>query len=258
MSTDFIEPMIIQLYEIQTPQEAEQVAALGVDHCGSVILDAAHWCDAGLRETVRCIQNAGARSSLIPLFGDRDTILRTIDYYRPDIVHFCDAIGTGPDGCRESLQLQQAVRTACPQLQLMRSLPIAPPGSADRIDTLGLARLFEPVSDWFLTDTFLVGEPLNSASDNAQPVQGFIGITGRTCDWPMARRLVESAGIPVILAGGIGPDNVAAGIERVRPAGVDSCTGTNAVDDNGRSVRFRKDPDKVRRLVQAVRRTETI
>jgi len=89
-----------------------------------------------------------------------------------------------------------------------------------------------------------------------QPVQGFIGITGRCCDWDVAAELAAQSPIPVILAGGISPDNVAAGIRQVRPAGVDSCTGTNRRDAGGRPVRFKKDLEKVRQLVAAVRRAE--
>ena len=63
---------------------------------------------------------------------------------------------------------------------------------------------------------------------NDQPVEGFVGITGKTCDWIAARRLVESSRIPVILAGGLSPENVYEGILAIRPAGVDSCTLTNA------------------------------
>jgi phosphoribosylanthranilate isomerase len=65
-----------------------------------------------------------------------------------------------------------------------------------------------------------------------------------------------SCRIPVILAGGISPDNVAEGIRRVRPAGVDSCTRTNALDKKGVPIRFKKDLQQVRRLVSAVRETE--
>ncbi|MBU0986084.1 MAG: hypothetical protein KKH68_02430, partial [Proteobacteria bacterium] len=89
-----------------------------------------------------------------------------------------------------------------------------------------------------------------------QPVKGFVGITGQTCDWGMAVKLVESSSIPVILAGGISPENVFDGIITVRPAGVDSCTGTNATDSAGRSIRFTKDFDKVKQFVEAVRRAE--
>ena len=69
----------------------------------------------------------------------------------------------------------------------------------------------------------------------------------------MARRPVEFSKIPVILAGGISPLNVEQGIAQVQPAGVDSCTGTNAVDDKGGPIRFKKDPRKVKSLIGGAR-----
>jgi phosphoribosylanthranilate isomerase len=110
------------------------------------------------------------------------------------------------------------------------------------------------VSDFFLTDTLLSDEQAPDA-DN-QPVQGFVGITGQTCNWETARELVTVSRIPVFLAGGISPENVAEGIMQVRPAGVDSCTRTNATDHRGLPIRFRKDPGKVKKLVDAVREAE--
>jgi phosphoribosylanthranilate isomerase len=67
----------------------------------------------------------------------------------------------------------------------------------------------------------------------------------------VARDLVQASRIPVILAGGIGPANARQGIEAVAPAGVDSCTRTNALDAGGNPIRFKKDPEKVRALIQA-------
>ena len=58
------------------------------------------------------------------------------------------------------------------------------------------------------------------------------------------------------MAGGISPENVAEGIRRVKPAGVDSCTRTNALDKNGVPIRFKKDLQRVKRLVHAVREAE--
>ena len=131
----------------------------------------------------------------------------------------------------------------------MRSIPIGLPGKAGECPTLELASAFERHSDLFLTDTLITNR-----GDDHQPVRGFIGITGRTCDWQEARKLVEQSHVPVILAGGIGPENVAAAIEAVKPWGVDSCTGTNLTDDRGQPVRFRKDLERVAQMVTAVRR----
>lgn len=52
-----------------------------------------------------------------------------------------------------------------------------------------------------------------------------IGGTGKTCDWEKARTLVKSLKTPILLAGGLTPDNVAAAIEQVRPWGVDVSSG---------------------------------
>lgn len=248
-----VQKPIVQIYEIQTPQEAEGTIADGVDHIGSVVLSSEDWKDPTLRETVRLVQSSGKVSSLIPLFSDLDAIRRVLDYYQPDIIHFCESLplqAAPADACNTLLINQNAIRLAYPGLEIMRSVPIAKPGFAQAVPTLGLAAAFEPLSNYFLTDTLLLP---TAAASVKQPVNGFVGITGETCDWQLARALVLQARIPVILAGGLSPENVKAAIALVEPAGVDSCTATNQVDEQGRSIRFRKDRVRVRHFVQAAR-----
>jgi phosphoribosylanthranilate isomerase len=248
-------PLLVQIYEIQTPDEAELMIELGVDHVGSVLLDQGNLKIGALRETMDMVATSPARSSLIPLFNDVPRVLEALDYYRPDIVHFCENLQNGVHHdslVHRLVDLQWQIKQHFPDTRIMRSIPIprkADPASRHWLD---LARRFEPCSDFFLTDTLLGSETL--PSDQDQPVEGFVGITGQTCDWQIAGQLVEYSGIPVILAGGISPDNVGAGIEQVHPAGVDSCTLTNAVDDNGRPIRFQKDPARVKAFVTAVRK----
>ncbi len=248
--------MIVQIYEVQTPTEAEKLMELGVDHIGSVIVSQEAWKLQLIRDTINMIDGSSVQSSLIPLFSNLDTILSTLDYYKPDIVHFCEDITLKNGGwgtCEELILLQENVKKRFPEIKIMRSIPISQSGINDNVATIELARLFEPVSDYFLTDTLLVKE---SGSSNNQPVKGFVGITGQTCDWDIAAKLVESSRIPVILAGGISPDNVFDGIMHVRPAGVDSCTRTNVVDSEGCLIRFKKDIGKVKRFVDETRRAE--
>ena len=52
-----------------------------------------------------------------------------------------------------------------------------------------------------------------------------IGGTGKTCDWNKARALVESLGTPILLAGGLNPENVDEAIRVVKPWGVDISSG---------------------------------
>lgn len=52
-----------------------------------------------------------------------------------------------------------------------------------------------------------------------------LGGTGRRHDWRISRAIVEALDVPVFLAGGLNPDNVAEAIETVRPFGLDVCSG---------------------------------
>lgn len=227
---------------------------LGVDHVGSVLLSPQHLQDPSLKEAVAVVQAAGGKSSLIPLFHDPEQIAQAIRYYLPDIIHFCETLpvnGSPHPEVSAILERQKSIRRRFPHIQIMRSIPIGQAGNGANIPSLALAALFEPFSDWFLTDTLLSSGAQTCVED--QPVNGFVGITGQTCDWSVARDLVQASRIPVILAGGIGPANARQGIEQVAPAGVDSCTRTNALDAGGKPIRFKKDPEKVRALVMAAR-----
>ncbi|MEZ4528218.1 MAG: hypothetical protein R2941_20085 [Desulfobacterales bacterium] len=249
--------MIVQIYEIQTKAEAEKMLDLGADHTGSVLLSETEWKKPEIRDTISFVTHAGAVSSLIPLFCKADTVFRALDYHRPGIVHFCDSLADAKgifEKCSEFVCLQEEVKKRFPDMRIMRSIPVARPGMGHQIPSLELAKRFEPVSDFFLTDTLIL--PAGDSGAAEQPVSGFVGITGKICDWEIAAELVRVSRIPVILAGGLGPDNVRGGILHTSPAGVDSCTGTNAADEKGRPIRFRKDPEKVRRFVEAVRKTE--
>ena len=52
-----------------------------------------------------------------------------------------------------------------------------------------------------------------------------LGGTGRVHDWETSRAIREAVGVPVFLAGGLQPGNVASAIATVRPFGVDLCSG---------------------------------
>jgi phosphoribosylanthranilate isomerase len=52
-----------------------------------------------------------------------------------------------------------------------------------------------------------------------------LGGTGRTHDWAVSRRIREAVPVPIFLAGGLRPENVAEAIRAVEPFAVDVCTG---------------------------------
>ncbi len=239
---------IVQIYEIQTPDEAEALIGLGVDHIGSVVLSESEWKNPVLKETIRRVARSSSQSSLIPLFNTPKRVFQVLEYYQPDIVHFCESLADGngiSDSCKILIELQKSVQKYFPEIRIMRSVPIAQTGMAYLVPSLEIAKIFEPYSDFFLTDTLMIR--------SEQPVQGFVGITGTTCDHDLAAQLVRQSTIPVILAGGLSPGNVADAILHTRPAGADSCTATNATDHRGKPIRFKKDMEKVRRFVEQCR-----
>ncbi|MCK5849620.1 MAG: phosphoribosylanthranilate isomerase [Kiritimatiellae bacterium] len=77
-------------------------------------------------------------------------------------------------------------------------------------------------------------------------VRGMYGGTGVTADWGMAAEFAVKH--PVILAGGLNPDNIADGIKNVRPLGVDSASGVE-------SVPGKKDLKKVQEFIKRARQS---
>ena len=65
-------------------------------------------------------------------------------------------------------------------------------------------------------------------SGNPGAVVKELGGTGRTHDWRISRAIVERCDLPVYLAGGLTPENVAAAVAAVRPFGVDVCSGVRS------------------------------
>lgn len=88
---------------------------------------------------------------------------------------------------------------------------------------------FKDVADYILLDTFVEGEQ---------------GGTGKTFDWNLVSELTED--IPLILSGGLNPDNVRGAIEAVKPYGVDVSSGV----EKSPGI---KDFEKITNFVHAVR-----
>ena len=241
--------MIVQIYEIQSPQEAEKCIELGVNHLGSVILRRAEWRVPALRESIRLSEGTSVKNSVIPLFQESDTLYRALDYYRPHYVHLCDSL-TDEEGQERDftgfLEYQSDLKKKFPEIGIIRSIPVPEKDGPSDFPSVKIAGSFESLTDVFLIDTWLENEP----------VTGYIGITGKTADREIAGNLVIQSEIPVLLAGGLSPANVYEAIMKVMPAGADSCSETNQKDGKGTPIRFKKDFKKVARFVIEVRRAE--
>jgi phosphoribosylanthranilate isomerase len=145
-----------------------------------------------------------------------------------DQVRTFKTVHVAPDG---RVRLPRPLEGGAPPLPPLRSAP-PPPGQSAKPDLSGeigaYLRGLEDAADFLLLDSAAPGKA---------------GGTGLTHNWSNARATKELVGIPLILAGGLTPGNVAQAVTEVDPWGVDVASGVEAAPG-------RKDPAKMKLFVQ--------
>jgi phosphoribosylanthranilate isomerase len=129
-------------------------------------------------------------------------------------IQLCDAL---PSGAIAKL------RKALPGISLVQVIHVLDDSSIAEAQAAALA------FDALLLDS---GNPMLAVKE--------LGGTGRIHDWTLSAEIVKKSRVPVFLAGGLNPENVAEAIRAVRPFGVDLCTGvrTNGALDERKLARF--------------------
>jgi len=216
--------MLVQIYEVASAQEAAALFRMGVDHIGVLVGDGSFPRELSVASALEIGASVEPPSRLCALFLSADIarVAEAVRQLRPSIVH----LGAAPDllGPQEVWALKRAIGT----YPIMRSVPVTGP------ESLGVARSYEGIADFVLLDSY-------SANDRQ------IGALGVTHDWNISRQIARSLTTPVVLAGGLGPDNVAEANRTVRPAGVDAKTKTDKAGTHA------KDLEKVRAFVAAAK-----
>lgn len=216
--------MLVQIYEIASAQEAAALFRMGVDHIGVLVGDGSFPRELSVASALEIGASVAPPSRLCALFLSADIarVAEAVRQLRPSIVH----LGAAPDllGPQEVWALKRAIGT----YPIMRSVPVTGP------ESLGVARSYEGIVDFVLLDSYSVNDRQ-------------IGALGVTHDWNISRQIARSLTTPILLAGGLGPDNVAEAIRVVRPAGVDAKTKTDKAGTHA------KDLAKVRAFVAAAK-----
>ncbi len=205
--------MLVQIYETTTPDEAAALAQMGVDHVGVLV----GWGEFSREVSPQRAATIFARlpnrtkGSALLLSGEIAAIVDLIETASPGIIH----LGAAPE-CL-SVEAVRALKERYPTKELMRSIPVVDQGS------LALARAYDGIADWLLLDSHKPGDTQ-------------IGAAGRTHDWHLSQWIASAVATPVLLAGGLGPENIQAAIRTVRPAGVDSKSWTDRPDGRGKDL----------------------
>jgi phosphoribosylanthranilate isomerase len=205
--------MLVQIFEVQTPEEAAALVRLGVDHIGVLVGDGAFPRELSITQTnaIFAAVPAGHKRVALSLSADLEQVARVVGETKPNIVQLQAEVDDFPVG------MTRALKARFPRTPIIRAIPVIDETSME------IAASYKGVADFLLLDTY--------DTSTRQ-----FGALGRVHDWSLSRRIVDDVGIPVILAGGLGADNVAAAIAAVRPAGVDSKTKTDHPNGGGKDL----------------------
>jgi phosphoribosylanthranilate isomerase len=202
----------------------------GADHLG-VVLDVA-W-------SVRSLTVETA-TPIFRKFGDRTFLLlfdRSPDDGMLDAVQALNPCAIQLTG-RETPETAGAIRSAVGR-PVYKSIHLPPMGEG----TPDMAPIVDSMKKYAAAkvDGFI----LDTSSG------GMYGGTGKRSDWAMAARLVSASPLPVFLAGGISPDNVAEAMKIPGIYGIDLASGVE-------SAKGKKSEEKVIRLFEEIRRAVLI
>ena len=141
----------------------------------------------------------GVSSFLLTCKQDAASIIDQQRRLRVNTIQICDRL---PDGAHQEL------REALPGVSLVQVVHVTGPESVE--EAIAVAAHVDAV----LLD-----------SGNQSLAIKELGGTGRTHDWSLSRQIREAIDVPLFLAGGLKPENVAAAIREVQPFGIDVCSG---------------------------------
>lgn len=150
------------------------------------------------------VRHVDTRVATVLLTSRQDAagIGRQLDLIRPTVVQLVDALTD---------HQYMDLRASHPRAALMQVIHVR---DADAVrEATHVARFVDAI----LLDS---GNPSAAVRE--------LGGTGRVHDWGISRRIRDAVELPVFLAGGLRPTNVADAIAAVRPHGVDVCSGVRS------------------------------
>jgi phosphoribosylanthranilate isomerase len=224
----------IKICGIRSPEEIELAAFYGADAVGfitEVPVESPRKLDSDTAASLvsrvpRCLD-----SVLVIMPENSARALELIEKVRPDIVQIHSMLPLS------ELEIIKE-KTDIPIIKTL-SVPAQDETSRDKIDNSTLIfDLLEQVS--LLEETAVADSILLDTGKS-----GKTGGTGCVHDWNLSRRIADETRIPLILAGGLMPENVQEAIRTVSPYAVDTASGVETCG--------KKDALKIKSFIEEVR-----
>ena len=155
--------------------------------------------DEDLIAEIASVVPPGVASFLLTCRQDVRSIIDQQRRLGVNTIQICDRL---EDGTYHDL------RSALPGISIVQVIHVTGPESVDEAQSI--ARHVDAIL-------------LDSGNQSLQVKE--LGGTGRTHDWSLSRRIRETIEVPLFLAGGLRPDNVAEAVCTVQPYGIDVCSG---------------------------------
>ena len=224
----------IKICGIRSPEEIELAAFYGADAVGfitEVPVESPRKLDSETAASLvsrvpRCLD-----SVLVIMPENYAMALELIEKVRPDIVQIHSMLPLS------ELEIIKE-KTDIPIIKTL-SVPAQDETSRDKIDNSTLIfDLLEQVS--LLEETAVADSILLDTGKS-----GKTGGTGCVHDWNLSRRIADETRLPLILAGGLRPENVQEAIRAVSPYAVDTASGVETCG--------KKDALKIKSFIEEVR-----
>ena len=168
---------------------------------------------------IAAIVPPGVSSFLLTCLQDAASIIDQQRRLRVNTIQLCDRLTSGS---------YQQIHDALPGIKLVQVVHVT-----------GLEAVEEAIAVASHVDAILLD------SGNQSLAIKELGGTGRTHEWGLSRKIREAIDVPLFLAGGLNPTNVAAAIREVRPFGIDVCSGLR--------IEGSLDPQKLSDFFRAIR-----
>lgn len=189
-------PVKVKICGITTHQDAKASINKGADALGFLV---------DIPNNIKRIPITTAKNIIKKESGKVWTFVLTISRDPSYIIKLCKELKPSHIQLIKELNLQdlKKIKHKIFNIKIVQTICVTDESSIDK------AKKIAKIADFILLDT---------------KINGRVGGTGKTHNWDISAKITEQCPIPVFLAGGLCPENLARAINKVKPFGVDADT----------------------------------